>query len=41
MAATPKYTDPLASLKPVDEAVLAGLAAEIAAADQGWRVQNG
>ena len=37
MAATPKYTDPLASLMPVDEAVLAGLAAEIAAADQGWR----
>ena len=37
MAATPRYTDPLASLKPVDEAVLAGLAAEIAAADRGWR----
>ncbi|CAN7182802.1 ABC transporter ATP-binding protein [Mesorhizobium amorphae] len=37
MAATPRYTDPLASLKPVDEAVLAGLAAEITAADQAWR----
>ncbi len=37
MAATPKYTDPLASLKPVDEAVLAGLAAEIAVADHDWR----
>ena len=35
MAATPRYTDPLASLKPVDDAVLAGLAAEIAAADRG------
>jgi peptide/nickel transport system ATP-binding protein len=37
MAATPKYTDPLASLKPVDDAVLAGLAAEIAVADHDWR----
>ncbi|RWO98822.1 ABC transporter ATP-binding protein [Mesorhizobium sp.] len=37
MAATPRYTDPFASLKPVDEAVLAGLASEIAAADQAWR----
>ena len=37
MAATPKYTDPLASLMPVDEAVLAGLAAEIAVADHDWR----
>jgi peptide/nickel transport system ATP-binding protein len=41
MAATPRYTDPLASLKPVDEAVLAGLAAEIAAADQSWRAGHG
>jgi len=41
MAATPRYTDPLASLKPVDEAVLAGLAAEIAAADQAWRRPHG
>ncbi|TPL10802.1 ABC transporter ATP-binding protein [Mesorhizobium sp. B2-4-14] len=41
MAATPRYTDPLASLKPVDETVLAGLAAEIAAADQTWRRPNG
>jgi peptide/nickel transport system ATP-binding protein len=41
MAATPKYTDPYASLKPVDEAVLAGLAAEIAAADRDWRPAHG
>ena len=41
MAATPKYTDPLASLKPVDETVLAGLAAEIAAVDRGWRAGHG
>ena len=41
MAATPRYTDPLASLKPVDEAVLAGLAAEIAAADRDWRAPHG
>ncbi|MER9754316.1 ABC transporter ATP-binding protein [Mesorhizobium sp. M0166] len=41
MAATPRYTDPYASLKPVDEAVLAGLAAEIAAADRGWRPPHG
>jgi peptide/nickel transport system ATP-binding protein len=36
IAATPRYTDPLASLRPVDEAVLAGLAEEIAAADREW-----
>ena len=41
MAATPKYTDPLASLKPVDETVLAGLAAEIAAADRCLRAVHG
>jgi peptide/nickel transport system ATP-binding protein len=41
MAATPRYTDPLASLKPVDEAVLAGLATEIAAADRDWRPRHG
>ncbi|MBZ9762091.1 ABC transporter ATP-binding protein [Mesorhizobium sp. CA8] len=41
MAATPRYTDPFASLKPVDESVLAGLAAEIAAADQAWRPGHG
>jgi len=41
MAATPRYTDPFASLRPVDEAVLAGLAAEIAAADQAWRWPHG
>ncbi|TGP20416.1 ABC transporter ATP-binding protein [Mesorhizobium sp. M1D.F.Ca.ET.184.01.1.1] len=37
IAATPRYTDPYASLKPVDETVLAGLSAEIAAADKAWR----
>ena len=41
LAATPRYTDPLASLKPVDEAVLAGLAAEIAATDRDWRAPHG
>ncbi|TIU90522.1 MAG: ABC transporter ATP-binding protein, partial [Mesorhizobium sp.] len=41
MAATPRYTDPFASLKPVDDAVLAGLASEIAAADQAWRRHHG
>jgi len=41
MAATPRYTAPFASLRPVDEAVLAGLAAEIAAADQAWRWPHG
>ena len=41
IAATPRYTDPFASLKPVDETVLAGLSAEIAAADQAWRPSHG
>jgi peptide/nickel transport system ATP-binding protein len=41
MAATPRYTAPLASLKPVDEAVLAGLAAEIATADRAWKAPHG
>ena len=41
MAATPRYTAPFASLRPVDEAVLAGLAAEIAAADLAWRRPHG
>jgi peptide/nickel transport system ATP-binding protein len=41
MAATPRYTDPLASLKPVDEAVLAELASEIAAADTAWKHPHG
>ncbi|WP_442920185.1 ABC transporter ATP-binding protein [Mesorhizobium sp. WSM4935] len=41
IAATPRYTDPYASLKPVDESVLAGLAAEIAAADKDWRPGHG
>ncbi|RWG13737.1 MAG: ABC transporter ATP-binding protein, partial [Mesorhizobium sp.] len=34
IAATPRYTDPYASLKPVNETVLAGLADEIAGADR-------
>ncbi|MBL8581793.1 MAG: ABC transporter ATP-binding protein [Rhizobiaceae bacterium] len=41
MRATPRYTDPLASLLPVDEAVLAGLAEEIAAADRAWGSPHG
>ena len=41
IAATPRYTDPYASLKPVDDTVLAGLAAEITAADQTWRPSHG
>ncbi|WFP63101.1 ABC transporter ATP-binding protein [Mesorhizobium sp. WSM4904] len=41
IAATPRYTDPHASLKPVDETVLAGLTAEIAAADKAWRPGHG
>ena len=41
LAATPRYTDPMASLKPVDDAVLAGLADEIAAADAAWRPRRG
>ncbi|TIU55873.1 MAG: ABC transporter ATP-binding protein, partial [Mesorhizobium sp.] len=41
IAATPRYTDPYASLKPVDESVLAGLTAEIAAADKDWRPGHG
>lgn len=41
MAATPRYTDPLASLKPVDAAVLAGLASEIASSDQAWKPGHG
>ncbi len=34
LAATPKYTDPEASLTPVPEAVIAAVRAEVAAADQ-------
>jgi len=41
MAATPRYTDPFASLRPVDDTVLAGLKQEIAAADQSWRRPHG
>ena len=37
LAATPKYTDPDSSLVPVPDAVLAGVQAQVDAADQGWR----
>lgn len=36
LAATPRYTDPDASLQPVSQSVLDGVAAEIKAADAGW-----
>lgn len=35
LAATPKYTDPAASLTPVPEAVIAAVRAEVAATDRG------
>jgi len=41
LAATPRWTDPEASLKPVGEEVLEGLAAEIAAADRDWKPAHG
>jgi len=41
IAATPRYTDPYASLKPVDKTVLKGLTAEIEAADKAWRPGHG
>jgi peptide/nickel transport system ATP-binding protein len=37
LAATPKYTDPDSSLVPVPDAVLAGVQAQVDAADRGWR----
>ncbi|PZR00156.1 MAG: ABC transporter ATP-binding protein [Cereibacter sphaeroides] len=37
LAATPKYTDPMGSLVPVPEAVIANVQSEVAAADLGWR----
>jgi peptide/nickel transport system ATP-binding protein len=37
LAATPKYTDPTASLTPVPEAVIAGVQAELAAFDRTFR----
>jgi peptide/nickel transport system ATP-binding protein len=36
LAATPRYTDPLAGLVPVPDGVIAGVQAEVAAADAGW-----
>ncbi len=36
LAATPKYTDPDASLLPVPDAVLAAVQAQVAAADRAW-----
>jgi peptide/nickel transport system ATP-binding protein len=41
LAATPRYTDPMASLRPVDETVLAALAQEVEAADRAWKAPNG
>ncbi|PBB45398.1 ABC transporter ATP-binding protein [Mesorhizobium sp. WSM3866] len=41
IAATPRYTDPYASLMPVNETVLAGLADEVAGADRAWRPSHG
>jgi peptide/nickel transport system ATP-binding protein len=37
LGATPKYTDPDGSLMPVSDAVIAGVQAEVADADAGWR----
>ena len=37
LAATPKYTDPDASLTPVPEAVIAAVQAEVAAYDRSQR----
>ncbi len=37
LAATPKYTDPAASLIPVPDTVIAAARAEVEAADAGWR----
>lgn len=37
LMATPKYTDPAASLLPVPEAVIAAVRAEVAEADRSWR----
>jgi peptide/nickel transport system ATP-binding protein len=37
LAATPKYTDPDASLLPVDESVIEAVAEEVLAADKEWR----
>lgn len=36
LAATPKYTDPLASLQPVPDAVIAQVRQEVKASDKGW-----
>ncbi len=37
LAATPKYTDPFASLLPVDDSVIAAADEEVRAADREWR----
>ena len=37
LLATPKYTDPDASLLPVEDAVIEQVEAEVLAADRGWR----
>jgi peptide/nickel transport system ATP-binding protein len=36
LAATPRHTDPAASLQPVPQAVLDAAMAEVAAADAAW-----
>ncbi|WP_306119313.1 MULTISPECIES: ABC transporter ATP-binding protein [unclassified Roseitalea] len=36
LAATPKYTDPAASLQPVDPSVIEAVTAEVAVADREW-----
>ncbi|MEX0346561.1 MAG: ABC transporter ATP-binding protein [Rhizobiaceae bacterium] len=37
LVATPKYTEPLTSLMPVDESVISAVSVEIEAADREWR----
>ncbi len=41
LAATPRYTDPMASLLPVDQSVLTGLADDVLAADRAWEASHG
>ena len=41
LAATPRYTDPFASLLPVGDDVISALASEIAADDQAWAPRHG
>jgi len=41
LAATPRHTDPAASLQPVPQAVIDAAMAEVAAADAAWRAEGG